>query len=116
MMSTAEPLYPLYVVERDCLAVRNVQEYAQLDYYERIDVEEGNYFLWDSSGTRFEMTWSEPDGCPSFTMVRSGDIDCMALVASIYRAMYGSYRRKRGDDNLCTAQELDGVIARLRGR
>ena len=52
-------IYPLFILEEDDLSLRKVDSERELDWYERIDVEDGAYRGWDSHWRPFRLTWNQ---------------------------------------------------------
>lgn len=53
------PYWPVYIIARDDLSFREVLSERDLDWYECIDIEEGMYEGWDSSGRHFILECDE---------------------------------------------------------
>jgi hypothetical protein len=78
------PVYPLFVLELDDHSFREVTEASGLDWCERIDIEDGLFEGWDSSGRHFSLEWDQVQNRPSVTLENDPNVEGLCEAVEQY--------------------------------
>lgn len=81
--------YPLFILEKDDLSMRIILEPKDLNWYEKIDIDEGLYNGWDIKGYPFNLVWDESQSSPKIEITREHpEIDQLCNAIKDYARRY----------------------------
>src|SRR5579864_3356791 len=60
--------YPIFVLEKDDRSFHKIDSPTGLDWFERIDIEDGLYCGWDSDAQYFDLVWDKPTHRPTLAL------------------------------------------------
>ena len=83
--------YPLFVKSNDdkSISVISSRHICEWLYYERIDIDCGNYSCWDCRGVRFHMVWNDAGMPASVVEEETPHPEELRMALQEYAKLYG---------------------------
>ena len=108
--------YPILVRALDDHSLRLVQSPSreELDWYERIDIDDELNDGWDSAGAYFKLRWDQQNRVPAPMIVKPRDLDGLRIAATRYTTSLA--RLKKKPKGVIASDEVDRFVRAVEER
>jgi hypothetical protein len=108
-------LFPLLILEHDDMSFRRATKLSDL-HFERPDVIEGLFEIWDSQGQHFSVFWDESAQWYDFQPLDEDGLDALALALGRAEDFYSKYPTVRLTRNMLGLVGVRGILRAMQDR